>query len=620
MQPTRDQQDILDYLNVNRHSTRVAIHADAGTGKTTTLVQCVRAALQMPDANTRKVLCLSFTEKSKNDLLARFTSHERLRVEVYTIHGFCNHLVRRQSLQLVGVLDYGIADSVQEEALFNEAFESCFSASSEWAPLLNRIRVGVLKTLIRKALETEASYGSVLLDPLQYQVASAFHLGPSADSNEDIFKQAPLYEDYKQHHLFEAFFRRFKEQFQYQKLKASKITYNDLERYAFESLKFPESRISFAQEYGFVFVDEFQDTSLMQCKIIERIFSKSSFGLLDNTSLKFNDPEFWRQSNQRIGLLVVGDPKQSIYRFRGAQVEVFEEFSAFLKTFHLKTNFRSHELVLSAVNTIGRKYIKNYIDMQAFHGQQTQSEIEPLVMALDAAEFTDSVELLSKLYQQLSPRGDVALLLRRFKGNEPLIQKLIQSGVPVTLEVSRNPIKISQVYLFFLMFLFVYRNWSSAVVDRLRVALRAHDIALAEIESELKALSVLPYLDVCRYLLTKPFVLQNTPSGDAEAGVKLQLEAYFLEVSVNQTSRVELLETVSAIVFGDDGVFSRSTEGTIDLPYFMLERSSSQTSLRVLTIHSSKGLEFDSVILFDLKEKRRPSQPYIASKSCVFFC
>ena len=610
MRPTSDQQNILDYINIHRHQTRVAIHADAGTGKTTTLVQCVRAVLQMPDALPRKILCLSFTEKSKNDLLSRFTPQERLRVEVFTIHGFCNHLVRRQAFQVVGVLDYVIADADQEEALFNEAFEICFSGSADWAPLLHRLRVGALKAFMRKAIATEASYGSVRLDPLK---------NPLGDSITNLAGVSSNYAAYKEHHLFEIFFHRLKEQFQRQKLKANKITYNDLERYAFEWLRLPESRSVFEQEYGFVFVDEFQDTSLMQCKIIERMFTKSAQGLLDEYSVKFNDPAFWSQSNQRIGLLVVGDPKQSIYRFRGAQVEVFEEFSTFLKNFHLKTNFRSQPLILSAVNSVGRKYIKNYIDMQAFDGLHSKLSSDAFVATLDVAEFADSVELLSSLYRKLSLSGDVALLLRRFKGNEPLIQQLIQSGVPVTLEISRNPIKISQVYLFFLMFLFVYRSWSDAVVERLKIASSVYGFDYNALELELKSLSGLTYVDVCRSLFLKPFVLKSGLSDDASAGIKLQLEAYFLDATVQQKPRVELLETVSSIVFGDEGSFSRDAEATIDLPYFMLERSRSNNSLRVLTIHSSKGLEFQSVILFDLKEKRRPTQPYVASRNQVYF-
>jgi ATP-dependent helicase/nuclease subunit A len=103
-------------------------------------------------------------------------------------------------------------------------------------------------------------------------------------------------------------------------------------------------RDELGQRFRFLLVDEFQDTDPVQAEVCLLLASESSEGTN------------WHTVTPRAGaLFVVGDPKQSIYRFRRADIQIYERvqqrFDAFGATLALTTNFRSVPAVGTLVNT-----------------------------------------------------------------------------------------------------------------------------------------------------------------------------------------------------------------------------------------------------------------------------
>lgn len=106
----------------------------------------------------------------------------------------------------------------------------------------------------------------------------------------------------------------------------------------------PSVRLDFQEQFSHVFVDEFQDTDALQAEIL--------------MLLSADDPEEtnWRRVRPVPGkLFLVGDPKQSIYRFRRADVVLYQEIKEILQAagvsvVHLKRNFRSVRPLQMAVN------------------------------------------------------------------------------------------------------------------------------------------------------------------------------------------------------------------------------------------------------------------------------
>jgi ATP-dependent helicase/nuclease subunit A len=106
----------------------------------------------------------------------------------------------------------------------------------------------------------------------------------------------------------------------------------------------PDVRVAFAKRHPFLLVDEFQDTDPLQAEM-----------LLLLTAVDDNATN-WRETTIKPGsLFVVGDPKQSIYRFRRADIDTFEFVKQRIaepggEVLHLQTNFRTNRELVSWVN------------------------------------------------------------------------------------------------------------------------------------------------------------------------------------------------------------------------------------------------------------------------------
>ena len=121
-----------------------------------------------------------------------------------------------------------------------------------------------------------------------------------------------------------------------------KVSNNQLLYLTNEVINNPISRRYFAEKYDCIYVDEFQDTDYIQADFIWKL--KEEIDLVH------------KEQNKEIGsLVVVGDPKQSIYRFKGANPEVFFEIKDKYSNldsiiYSLNYNFRSNNLILDYVN------------------------------------------------------------------------------------------------------------------------------------------------------------------------------------------------------------------------------------------------------------------------------
>ena len=123
--------------------------------------------------------------------------------------------------------------------------------------------------------------------------------------------------------------------FRASKRATNQLDFNDLERLTCEVLEKPAVRDRFRSEFRQVLVDEFHDTSPLQWQIIRALADPCEPGRL----------------------FIVGDPRQSIYAFRGADVRVFYEARHQIlegggEEIPLSRSFRAHQPLLDLLNTI----------------------------------------------------------------------------------------------------------------------------------------------------------------------------------------------------------------------------------------------------------------------------
>ncbi len=154
--------------------------------------------------------------------------------------------------------------------------------------------------------------------------------------------------------------------------RTGKATFHDLLVWARNMLRDdPEALRRFQGQYKRLFVDEFQDTDPLQVQIVQRLAGRDASGKFAPGSL-----------------FVVGDPKQSIYAFRRADVQMTERFreSATIEEAGLTANFRSRRAILAWVNHVFRKWMAEdqlfqapYVDLEPglTDGTGPGSQVQP---------------------------------------------------------------------------------------------------------------------------------------------------------------------------------------------------------------------------------------------------
>ena len=303
-----------------------------------------------------------------------------------------------------------------------------------------------------------------------------------------------------------------------------------------------------------ILIDEFQDTNIMQYKILAPLMSEIVSGI---------------GSSEFKSLFFVGDIKQSIYRFRGGAKELFKyarkEFG--VKREVLDTNYRSSKNVVEYVNDIFEPTIKGY------ERQKVKSEKEGFVEVC----FSDEVEdiVLSKveflLDEGVSPK-DIAILTHQNKDAKTLKEKLLNNIKDINVQTEAT-IKLISVPIV------------GAILDLLKYAYFKDEIYkqnfLVAIGFDWRETVDMSWIN-----------LNKTPMQMIIAIVKRY------EIFDNDMDIIKLVELSSRYE---------------DIESFLFEcdsfsedaKSEDNDGIKILTIHKSKGLEFEHVIVADRLGSKR---------------
>jgi ATP-dependent helicase/nuclease subunit A len=252
--------------------------------------------------------------------------------------------------------------------------------------------------------------------------------------------------------------REFRPLWRRQRFGALSLTFDDLLIEAERITRRPEVRQALANRFDLVMVDEFQDTDALQAAVIRRLVSPIG--------------EDHLHPHDQGRLFLVGDPKQSIYRFRGADVETYasvrrevEETGG--RLIPITQNFRSVPAVLDFVNQLFEArwplepnpevpYIPPFraLDPHFPDDDRTRLRVEQLCPAGSAAEkrraeaedIADVIErALGEGWPVRDGRGerpilpeDIALIIPQRTGLDIYRQTLESRHIPVAAQAGRN--------------------------------------------------------------------------------------------------------------------------------------------------------------------------------------
>ncbi len=235
------------------------------------------------------------------------------------------------------------------------------------------------------------------------------------------------------------------------------LTFDDLLWEAERISRVPAVSSDLSNRYDLVMVDEFQDTDAIQSAIIRRLVAS-----LTEESLSQQEPG---------RLFLVGDPKQSIYRFRGADVEVYAEMREQLRrsggqVLPISENFRCHPQILDYVNRVfsqrwpatpdsERPFMPPFTPLTSVFPQDERKRVGVERLAVDEplrvrrrAEGDAIAALIEQAIREQWPvrdvggtrpigYGDIALIVPQRTGIDWYRQSLERMGIPLASQSGR---------------------------------------------------------------------------------------------------------------------------------------------------------------------------------------
>ena len=354
--------------------------------------------------------------------------------------------------------------------------------------------------------------------------------------------------------LFELYlmFKEFK--FTFNKNK-NYLEFNDISNLVYEllSTKIDKDFLYFRLDSSFshILMDEFQDTSLLQYKILEPLIKEILAG--DQTKFKT--------------FFYVGDTKQSIYRFRGGKRELFDyvaNTNKLLEVEVLNTNYRSCENVISYVNSLFLN-IPNY----EYFEQESVSKGGYIEVVEDTQlDEEDKFENIASKIAQLLKDGvnsnDIAILTYTNADVLNLYYYLKQKFPTLKISTEMTSKLINQQNV-------------KAVINAIKYIFFKEEIY----KENLNAL------------------IGNAISNELDLNIELK-EKSIQEIIKELASRLKIIDENIIKLVEVSSVFSNIVDFVYEIDKLDSNMENSESvGLQILTIFKSKGLEFNTVILLD---------------------
>jgi DNA helicase-2/ATP-dependent DNA helicase PcrA len=549
----------------------VLVIAGAGSGKTRTLVHRMAWLLDQ-GVPPESILLLTFTRRAAQEMLrraARISGQSCNRVVGGTFHATANMLLRRHGYHLGFGGGFTIIDRGDAEGIINLLRNSLGLSGADKRFPGKRVILNLLSGAINKSVNLE----------------------------DLIFETQPHLIEFAQDIV------RIRKEYAAFKLNNALMDYDDLlvnwQRLLAESVL---ARTEIASQFRYILVDEYQDTNLMQAQIVRLLASDH-----DN-------------------VMVVGDDAQSIYSFRGADfynIMRFPEQFPGTRVIKLEQNYRSVQPVLALTNAVIAQAEEKYT-------KELFSKIEgggkPVVYSArnEGGEARFIVEKITSLLQAGTAKKDIAVLFRSGFHSYKLEMELAAHSLEFE---KRGGMKLTEAAHIkdALSFLRVLINpWDNLSWNRILLQLdkvgpkTAHKIldTIMAADTPIKALgeykTTAKWKDALKRLaqaMTRMYDLNLTPSGVFDLVMEYYNPLFERIYHDDYPKRRRDLDQLKALIGGYGDLQSFVDDTALDPPESASGTAATVSEKLILsTVHSAKGLEWDTVFVIGLSEGRFPHQ------------
>lgn len=447
----------LDELNTLQRAAAkategpVMIIAGAGSGKTRVLTYRI-AHIMEKGADAFNILALTFTNKAAKEMKERIAKivgpKEAKNLWMGTFHSVFAKILRFEASKLGYPSNFTIYDTDDSKSVIKEILKQFNLDDKTYKPSLVLNRISEAKNKL---------------------VSAAQYMNNPVTQQEDSSSRKPLLGK-----IYEAYQRR--------NFKAGAMDFDDLLYQTNILLRdFPDVLNKYQDKFRFILVDEYQDTNFSQYLIIKQLAAKFQ------------------------NICVVGDDAQSIYAFRGANIQNilnFEKDYPDLKTFKLEQNYRSTKTIVGAANQIIANN-KDQFKKTVFTENEDGTKLKVVKAGSDNEEGQKIVNsIFETRMQNQAKNSDFAILYRTNAQSRSFEESLRRLNIPYKIYggvsfYQRKEIK--DLLSYFRLAInnnddeslrriinYPARGIGQSSLDKITVAAAEHDISMFTVISNLK--------------------------------------------------------------------------------------------------------------------------------------
>jgi DNA helicase-2/ATP-dependent DNA helicase PcrA len=603
----------------------VMIIAGAGSGKTRVLTYRI-AHLMEKGVDSFNILALTFTNKAAREIkdrIARIVGDKEARnLWMGTFHSVFAKILRIEAAKLGYPHNFTIYDTDDSKSVLKEIIKGFNLDDKIYKPSLVLNRISDAKNKL---------------------ISASQYLNSPITQQEDASSRKPM-------------LGRIYEAYQKRNFKAGAMDFDDLLFQTNILLRdFPDVLLKYQNKFRYILVDEYQDTNFSQYVIIKQLAARFQ------------------------NICVVGDDAQSIYAFRGANIQNilnFEKDYPEMQTFKLEQNYRSTKMIVGAANQIIANN-KDQFEKNVFTDNEEGQKIRVLRAGSDNEEGQKiAASIFETKAREQAPNSSFAILYRTNAQSRSFEESLRKLNIPYKIYggisfYQRKEIKDLLAYFRLTInpsddeslrriINYPARGIGQTTIDKITVAAAEHDISMWTVISNLRQFNLginqgiaakigdfvtqlksysllLPHKDafeLANHIATtsgivKELYQDRTPEGVSRyENIQELLNGIKDFVEQQRTPQEnELNEVVRATLMAEGELPMASEDKIKTLDEFMQEislltstdkedeKDENKDKVCLMTIHSAKGLEFPYVYIVGLEENLFPSQLSINSRS-----
>jgi DNA helicase II / ATP-dependent DNA helicase PcrA len=628
----------MDNLKLNKEQKEaieygegpLLIVAGAGTGKTTVLTQRVFHLFNDLKLNTDEVLALTFTEKAAQEMeerIERALPFGYTDLWVMTFHSFAQKILEEHGIDIGLPSSFKILDEVGSWTLVRKNLDK-FDLDY-YQPLGNPTK------FIRDMLKHFSRCKDELIEPQDYvQYAERLKMDKGGRATEDFIMETKRLEEIANaYHTYQQIL-----------LDNEVLDFGDLMFYCLKLFKErPNILKKYQEQFKYILIDEFQDTNYAQYQLIKLL------------------------TEPRNNITVVGDDDQSIYAFRGSSMNNilgFKKDYPQAKEVFLNQNYRSTQDILDLSYNFIQQNNPERLEVKLSKGKKKLSKklianLDPSassgpsageIEVIKAEDEKDEVrEVVKKIHSILKKEKDLswndfAILVRANAQAKPFTIGLNEASIPYQFVASRGLYE-KEIVLDIIAYLKLLDNYheSSAVWRVLNFPfwkLKTKDIINFSHMARRKTVSIYEVIKNINYYLRvdeETHKTLNNITSLVEKHTQLALHKNIWVVIWNFLNDSGYLKYIDSLdegkkheIFSYLGQFYKRVQSFENnnesakvkdfLEFFNLEIESGEKgklnseidegpeSVKIMTVHGSKGLEYKYVFIVGLVNQRFPSR------------